>query len=206
LAAKDYLESIPYLDYTRSFLKDISLSIGRPSYNRAVKNAKKDFQRRLENTTAGTIAERNGRAILDNHIDKVATKISSDLGKRMMFARTAKFAKNSATKAGYVSFMEGEEEGVQYLTQQRYARGEYDDYTQSNSMFDIPSLFDDIGISAQAVLAYAGFLPGDPNNGDEELKKAMRIGAVTGAMFHGTTALSNLLPSEGRDNLRSFIA
>ena len=43
LAAKDYLESIPYLDYTRSFLKDISLSIGKPSYSRAVKNAKKDF-------------------------------------------------------------------------------------------------------------------------------------------------------------------
>ena len=206
LAAKDYLESFPYMNYTRSFLRDLSLSIGKPSTARAVKNVKKDFQRRLENTTAGSAAERNGRAILDNHIDKVATKISSDLGKRMAFARTAKYLKNNAAKAGYVSFMEGEEEGVQYLTQQRYSRGEYDDYTQSESMFDIPSLFDDLGIGAQATFAYAGFLPGDPNNGDEELKRAMRIGAVTGAMFHGTSALSNFLPSEGRDNLRNFIA
>jgi len=124
----------------------------------------------------------------------------------MAFARTAKYLKNNAAKAGYVSSMEGEEEGVQYLTQQRYSRGEYDDYTQSESMFDIPSLFDDLGIGAQATFAYAGLLPGDPNNGDEELKRAMRIGAVTGAMFHGTSALSNFLPSEGRDNLRNFIA
>ena len=206
LAAKDYLETFPFMDYTRSFLKSLSVSFGVPSYSRAVKNIKRDFQKGLENTTAGTIAERNGRAILDNHIDKVATKISSDLGKRMAFARTAKYAKSAGARAGYISFMEGEEEGVQYLAQQRYSRGEYDNYTQSETMFDIPAMFDDIGISAQATLAYAGFLNGDPNNGDEELKRAMRIGAATGGMFHGTTALSNLLPSEGRNNLRAFIA
>nr|DAH00521.1 MAG TPA: hypothetical protein [Crassvirales sp.] len=84
-------------------------------------------------------------------------------------------------------------------------RGEYDDYDTPYSMFNLPSVFSDASLASDAIASYIGINFGDPDNGDAELRKAMNIGSVTGAMFHGVHQMNpivNLLTSNDPNTLR----
>ena len=108
----------------------------------------------------------------------------------------------------WVGSLEGVEEGQQELLQSRYARGQYDDYAQQSSIFSLPSIFEDANLATDAVAAYIGILAGDPDNGSQQIRRAMQIGLTTGAIMGGggVQLLSNILPSSGRDNTRNLIA
>jgi hypothetical protein len=63
------------------------------------------------------------------------------------------------------SGLESIEEGQQHLLQSRYRRGEYDKYTDQESLLSIPEVFDNAYLANEAVLDYFGLRPWDPDNG-----------------------------------------
>jgi len=52
--------------------------------------------------------------------------------------------------------LEGLEEGVQEILQNRYQRGVYDDYEGGQNVFDVSEVFDDARVAAEAIAAYLG--------------------------------------------------
>nr|DAS01566.1 MAG TPA: hypothetical protein [Caudoviricetes sp.] len=77
---------------------------------------------------------------------------------------------------------EGIEEGQQQLLQNRYQRGEYDNYKGVQSNFDIGSVFSDVRLGLESVADYYGVNPYDPDNGSAELRKAMNTGFISGML------------------------
>lgn len=104
------------------------------------------------------------------------------------------------------SVMESLEEGNQHLLQQRYTRGEYDDYDKPQSAFSIPEVFNNIAMYKDAIGNFLGINYGDPDNDSKELRKAMLIGAALGPIF-GTAGLvaSNVTPGENA-SIRNLIS
>jgi len=98
------------------------------------------------------------------------------------------------------------EEGQQHLLQQRYGRGEYDDYNKSESMFDLPSLINTAGLAADAVAGYWGLNFGDPENDSEELQRAMDIGGMTALWFRAPHVLTNLASNKLNEKLSKYTA
>lgn len=67
-------------------------------------------------------------------------------------------------------------------------------------------MLDDTRLASDAVAAYLGINFGDTDNGSEELRKAMNIGAITGMiMSSAMSSVSNLVHSD-EENLRNTIA
>lgn len=199
LAFKDYVEALPYMPYMGKFLRNFT------SIRKSPKDIRRytDVQNELGDITAASM--RSANSVVDNVIDKTAGKILKNPASKVMLSHGLKYAGRQLKKMGYVGFMEGEEEGVQHLLQTRYQRGEYDAYDQSESMFDLPSVFNDGALSLEALAAYIGVNFGDPENGSEELTRAMNIGLTTGMLFGSATVFSNLVHTD-RDNLRNLAA
>lgn len=86
-------------------------------------------------------------------------------------------------KLGYEAITEGIEEGQQGILSNRYQRGEYDNYINQRTMFAFPEWFDVTGVGFDAVKNYIGINSGDPDNGDQELRRAMNIGVTTALWF-----------------------
>lgn len=109
-------------------------------------------------------------------------------------------------KMAVSSVMESLEEGNQHLLQQRYTRGEYDDYDKPQSAFSIPEVFNNIAMYKDAIGNFLGINYGDPDNDSKELRKAMLIGAALGPIF-GTAGLvaSNVTPGENA-SIRNLIS
>jgi len=55
-------------------------------------------------------------------------------------------------------------------------RGEYDQYNKDRSMFDLSELVLNQGVAATSIADYFGAGSWDPDNGSEDLVKAMNIG------------------------------
>jgi hypothetical protein len=115
LAAKDYVEALPFLSFQGSVLK----SIGN------------GFVNRLRDKTYNSFA----RGILDKTIERATAKtfLGSNLSNKLASKHTADYLERALKRAGWVGTMEGIEEGQQHLLQQRYSRGEYDNYDASLS-------------------------------------------------------------------------
>lgn len=179
----DYLEALPFLSYTKSFLRDF----GRGLKNKAVESA------------IDKSARRTAMAMADKRVDAAANKIGNNLASKLAAKHSIKYLKNLAKKGLIVGTLEGFEEGQQQLLQSRYQRGEYDTYNQSPSLFAAPSVLEDADLAITALFDYIGINAGDPDNGDRELRRAMQIGATTGilmSLFGG--AASNVMPSTGQ--------
>jgi len=88
--------------------------------------------------------------------------------------------------------------------QERFNRGEYDDYNRETSMFDINEFVMNNGLAATAVSDYFGLGFWDANNGDQNLVKAMNIGfwssLVQSKLFH---AFGNITQPSS-DNIRGL--
>lgn len=198
LSTMDYIEAIPFMNYTRSVMKEMA---GAPLSK---------LMSKLGNTKVGAFSSKAAdkyRTVTQAMTDKTITKLfGKDFERTSTKLRTLhalQWVKNLAKKGMFTGFVEGVEEGQQQLLQSRYMRGEYDDYdspyfdsTLFNpaTLFDIPSSIKDLELGTAALGCYLGINFGDPDNGDAELRKAMTTGAVTGMMFSGLHAfgISNL--------------
>ena len=211
LSFVDYLQTLPFMNYSRGILgkfgsnifgknRDILTSVN-------VLNKTPQLTPRIEQmaSSMAMAARKTSNGIIDNIIDKAAGKVASNLATKMAVARASKYIKNKAAMFGLVGLTEGVEEGQQQLLQNRFARGEYDGYDRQVSQFDLPSVFEDAGLAFDALLAYWGMNFSDPDNSDTELIKAMNIGAVTGMMFGLGHTLTNVMPTD-QDNVRNLVA
>lgn len=198
LSTMDYVEAIPFMNYTRSVMKEIA---GTPLSK---------LMSKLGNTKVGTFASKAAdkyRTVTQAMTDKTITKLFGEsVEKTTAKLRTLhalQWIKSLAKKGMFTGFVEGVEEGQQQLLQSRYMRGEYDDYNSPYfdstlfnpaTLFDIPSSIKDLELGTAALGCYLGINFGDPDNGNAELRKAMTTGAITGMMFSGLHAfgISNL--------------
>lgn len=194
LAVKDYLEVLPFMSYTKQWLRSIGTRRSIPS-------------------TADEYTERLARSWYDNEISRVAsssTKIAQRFSKneavQLKLKHSFDFLKTLAKARMYTSTLEGIEEGQQELLQSRYGRGEYDSYNEPKSILSPESILNDTKLAWEAVLSYFGLNFGDPDNGSRVIRRAMQIGAATGFFMGGMGAVRNLLPSTGEDNIRNLIA
>lgn len=198
LSTMDYVEAIPFMNYTRSVMKEMA---GAPLSK---------LMSKLGNTKVGTFASKAAdkyRTVTQAMTDKTITKLFGESVERttakLRTLHALQWVKSLAKKGMFTGFIEGVEEGQQQLLQSRYMRGEYDDYNSPYfdstlfnpaTLFDIPSSIKDLELGTAALGCYLGINFGDPDNGNAELRKAMTTGAVTGMMFSGLHAfgISNL--------------
>lgn len=198
LSTMDYVEAIPFMNYTRSVMKEMA---GAPLSK---------LMSKLGNTKVGTFASKAAdkyRTVTQAMTDKTITKLFGESVERtaakLRTLHALRWIKGLAKKGIFTGFVEGVEEGQQQLLQSRYMRGEYDDYNSPYfdstlfnpaTLFDIPSSIKDLELGTAALGCYLGINFGDPDNGNAELRKAMTTGAVTGMMFSGLHAfgISNL--------------
>lgn len=188
LAVKDYLEAMPFLNYSGSFLR----SFGKGTINRF----------------ADQTYQSQARTLFDRTITKLSSAGLNNIGNKLAAKHSIEYLTRVGKRLGYIGSMEAIEEGQQELLQSRYQRGAYDDYSQSTSSLPLASVLEDVHLATDAVAAYMGVLSGDPDNGSQQLRNAMQIGGITGLMMGGGSLqlLSNIVPSEGNDNLRNLMA
>ena len=205
LAFMDYIEALPFMNYTKSFLKDFgSKGFRRVKYtpNELRKMGEKQWiaeDRALREAMDPTI-----RGEFDRQIDRVAKKWISNPKTQLKFSRGSKFLTKKASELFPLMTKEGIEEGQQYLLQERYQRGEYDNEEQQESMFALPSVLNTAELAADAIAGYLGINFGDPNNGDDELRRAMEIGAMTAMWFRAPHMATNLLSNEMNERLNKY--
>ena len=198
LSTMDYIQAIPFMNYTRSVMKEMA---GAPLSK---------LMSKLGNTKVGAFTSKAAdkyRAVTQAMTDKTITKLFGEgverTAAKLRTLHAMQWIKSLAKKGMFTGFVEGVEEGQQQLLQSRYMRGEYDDYNSPYfdstlfnpaTLFDIPSSIKDLELGTAALGCYLGINFGDPDNGNAELRKAMTTGAVTGMMFSGLHAfgMSNL--------------
>lgn len=153
LAVKDYMEAIPFLGYSGSFLR----SFGKGAANK--------------------LAEQTYRAQARSLFDRTITKLSgtglNNIGSKLAAKHSIEYLMRLGKRLGYIGSLEAIEEGQQELLQNRYQRGEYDNYNQSQSILPLSSILEDTHLATDAVAAYMGVLSGDPDNGAQQLRRAM---------------------------------
>lgn len=188
LAVKDYMEAMPFLGYSGSFLR----SFGKGTVNKL----------------ADQTYQQQARTLFDRTISKLGSSGLNNIGNKLAAKHSLEYLTRVGKKLGYIGSLEAIEEGQQELLQSRYSRGLYDQYSQEQSSFPMASILEDVNLATDAVAAYMGWLPGDPDNGSHQLRRAMQIGGITGMLMGGGAfqAVSNIFPSNGKDNLRNLFA
>lgn len=191
LSTMDFLEALPFMSYTRSVMSDIASKpfnalagkIGKTKAGKYLLDAKSTVADKYNTVT---------RAITDKAITKMFGEGVENAAKKLKTLHAAQWMTDKFKKGMYSGFFEGIEEGQQQLLQNRYMRGDYDDYdyprfdgTIANpfTLFDFPSAFKDLDLATSAVFSYMGLNYGDPDNGSDELRNAMTTGALTGMIF-----------------------
>ena len=182
LSTGDYIETIPFLEFGG---KVATNGLGKAVYNRVFKTGLE-----LSGKASSEVAERYmamnadkfATSITDRIINKALGEGEKNLVKKIKLSNIADFLKKKAKQSLLVGTSEGIEEGQQQLLQSRYQRGEYDNYKGVQSNFDIGSIFSDVRLGLESVADYYGINPYDPDNGNEELRKAMNTGFISGVL------------------------
>ena len=182
LSTGDYIETIPFLEFGG---KVATKGLGKAVYNRVFKTGLQ-----LSGKASGEVAERYmamnadkfATSITDRIINKALGEGEKNLVKKIKLSHIADFLKKKAKQSLIVGASEGIEEGQQQLLQNRYQRGEYDNYKGIQSKFDIDSVFNDVRLGLESVADYYGINSYDPDNGSEELRKAMNTGFISGIL------------------------
>lgn len=202
LSTGDYLAALPFMNYTRSVVKDIA---SKPFSKLMSKAASTKAGAYLSNVSS-KVADKYNRvtqAMTDKAVTKMFGSGVENTANKLRALHVFRWVKDKAKKGMFTGFVEGTEEGQQQLLQSRYQRGEYDEYDSPTydstvfnpiTLFDIPSSLKDLDLGTAALACYLGINFGDPDNGDEELRKAMTTGATTGMLFTALHAMgmSNL--------------
>ena len=182
LSTGDYIETIPFLEFGG---KVATKGLGKAVYNRVFKTGLQ-----LSGKASGEVAERYmamnadkfATSITDRIINKALGEGEKNLINKIKLSHIADFLKKKAKQSLIVGTSEGIEEGQQQLLQNRYQRGEYDNYKGIQSKFDIDSVFNDVRLGLESVADYYGINSYDPDNGSEELRKAMNTGFISGIL------------------------
>jgi len=145
LAVKDYIEAMPFLGYSGSFLR----SFGKGTVNKL----------------ADQTYQQQARTLFDRTISKLGSSGLNNIGNKLAAKHSLEYLTRVGKKLGYIGSLEAIEEGQQELLQSRYSRGLYDQYSQEQSLLPMASILEDTNLATDAVAAYMGMLPGDPDNG-----------------------------------------
>lgn len=196
LSTMDYLEVIPFLNFGgKVAAKSILGGVKNKIFKQYLKYGKGVTEEVADRFIAQN-ANRAARTITDNLIDKAFGEGAEAMLKKVKTAHVLDFLKRKAGQITTTGVLEGIEEGQQHLLQQRYQRGEYDNYNSERSNFDINSLLSDVRLGIGAVAGYFGLNFGDPDNGTDELRKAMNTGFVASMLTsQGMSSMTNLLPT-----------
>lgn len=205
MAFEDYLQALPFMDYTRGVISKAANSI----FSRAPKM-------HIQDKILDKAAKFAATGVIDNAIDRVAMSKFSNIGDRLKFVHGSKYLAKKFKRAFPLATSEALEEGRQQLLTSRFERGEYDNYTVGESSFYLPSVFNNKFLNVDAIAAYLGISSGDPDNGDAELRRSMETGAMTGLLFRVPSNIKNLvlpykengglLSTSDKYNLRNTIA
>ena len=207
LAVYDYMQTLPFTSFWGSAMK-----------RSAVDMTRKEVQRQLERNVVGEtiggkianfvsggrftpaqqklLAESNKEitSLVDKAIDKATKKyLSADIARSLKARDIAKYIKNKAKLIGYEGSIEGLEEVNQTMLSNRYGRGEYDDYNKPVSAFDLSEIYENVALSINGIGNLLGINTSDPDNADNELRKAFNIGFASSILFSGGShALKNI--------------
>ena len=214
LALKDYLETIPYLPYTGSLIKDAVKS-------RVFKNRAKAHFTAMGKTPSEEALNRlyeikgvrqqlahnyiDPEGIIQRGIDKAAARFikkdSPKMKKLGLISRDlSMYAVNRIPYAVASSITEGIEEGQQELLKERYKRGEYDDYSKPHSMFDLVEGLSTLTLANGAIGDYFGINYGDLDNDSQNVQKVMNIGFASSLMFSNVRHAFTNIPGLDADN------
>lgn len=193
MAFEDYLQALPFMDYTRGVISKAANNI----FSRAPKMY-------IQDQVLDKAAKAAATGVIDNAIDRVAMSKFSNIGDRLKFVHGSKYLAKKFERAFPLATSEALEEGRQQLLSSRFERGEYDNYGIGESSFYLPSVFNNQFLNADATAAYLGISPGDPDNGDAELRRSMEIGAMTGLLFRAPHHIKNLLTPYKEDSTNPF--
>lgn len=208
LAFVDFLEALPYMSYLGQYMKGVGKgflnNIGRSTYNQ-FKFSK--YGRELQNinrkgidATANSVA----KSFIDSKLEKAVGGNIENLIKQVKRAHKLRYIGRHLKKAAPSFFGEGIEEGQQALLSNRYQRGEYDDYDEDQTMFNIPSIINVNALGFQAVTNYLGIDYNDVDNGTADLRKQMNIGSIVSLLFPKLGVLTNFSKNSNYDNIRNL--
>lgn len=193
LSTMDYLDTLPFFEFGG---KIAVTGLGKNIYNRVFKTGlqlSKGVSKDVAERYMAMNADKFATSITDRIINKAFGEGEENIVKKIKTSHVADFLKTKLKQRALVGISEGIEEGQQYLLQNRYQRGEYDKYNGVKSNFDIGSIFSDIRLGLESIADYYGINPYDPDNGDEELRKAMNTGVIEGMLNSGIVgSFSNL--------------
>lgn len=208
LAVKDYLQTLPFMSYggraLNAFVNRIANSYpmrraitriaGQKTPDYLVGNGLKEIklpgQLRVEDELQPIFS-----GIIDSAINKASKKFFSkdfanavdaaaNIKKGLYAKRIAQWLKPKALGMVLEGTTEGIEEGQQEILQQRYQQGLYDNYNRPYDMFNVGEMFDNVALAKEALDAYFG-INGDPYLNNDNIRKAMNIGAVAALIQSG---------------------
>lgn len=130
----------------------------------------------------------NAKKMVTNKLIKATTLNSTNAIKQNAARRIIEGVGSHLVKAATTAYIEGREEGIQYLTSKEYQQGEYDNI-EKYSLLD--GLMNSVRLGFEARAAYYGLHTDDALNTDEELKRSMDIGAFTGVFMGGIGSTRN---------------
>ena len=205
LSVVDYLQSMAVLGHGGNILKN---SILRNRLGKAAEGVSDD----VLNATIRN-AEEQAQSISDRVIDKIFKSGTDGLVKKVRAKNVTDYIKRKLNTLAKVGVSEGIEEGQQQILQNEYQRGEYDSYKGVQSVFNVPSVFENTKMAAQSVADYLGINFGSPDNGSEDIRKAMNAGAIQGMMLGGIgNVITNLADRDvseklgiNSDNIRNLV-
>lgn len=196
MAFEDYLQALPFMDYTRGVISKAA--------NNMFSRSPKMY---IQDQFLDKVTKAAATGVIDNAIDRVAMSKFNTIGNRLKFVHGSKYLAKKFGELVPLATSEALEEGRQQLLSTRFARGEYDNYQPSESAFYLPAVFDNQLLNVDATAAYLGLATGDPDNGDAELRRSMEIGAMTGLLFKTAPAAKHLIfGSNNQYTLRNTIA
>lgn len=205
LAIHDYLEYFPFSTVGGKVFDRVG-SAAFGSLKKYTPESIKNIAQKAADTKIVTAINSYTRNVTDKF---VRNAMKSSNAKRIFAGLAMKdvgrWLGNKAKLGAYEGFLEGGEEGAQHLIQERYLRGEYDDYIEPYQMFDLSEMLNTNGLYSQAFFDYFGLDPDDADNASVELRKAMTIGAVSSMWFSTALgALSNFRNNPNDQNLRQL--
>jgi len=196
LAIMDYLEALPFMSYSGKAMRDFAKNQARKVYGTNMMR---------------TAIEEESKPVLQAASDVITRKAvkrfveKGDIAKALATKHIGDYLVKGAALSARQAFLEGTEEGIQEILQNRYQRGLYDDDQSQYSLFDINEVFNDAGLAAEAFAAYLGYDPWDTELPIDQVRKAMNIGAVSSILFSKALSGSrNILSGDIEGSIRDL--
>lgn len=145
-------------------------------------------------------------AVFDNIIERAAKKaLEKSAVTALRKKHVGEYLQKTARNMAGIGLTEGIEEANQEILQRKYGRGEYDNYKEPYSMFNIPEVFQDVVLSGEAMSDLLGVNFGSPDNGSPDIRRAFAVGVLASmGIPAGGNVVSNLTGAN-ENNVRGLI-